>query len=88
MELCVLLRPGWHLPSEADWMTLIETAGGRGSVFSGEGVQANFWSASDVDGLIVREYKTVYGLHLDNAQFELGDSFDKSYGYSIRCLKD
>ncbi|MCQ2091844.1 MAG: fibrobacter succinogenes major paralogous domain-containing protein [Fibrobacter sp.] len=119
---------GWHLPSEADWETLIATvggsnyitisgnrsvsralrsrsgweygngidsygfsalpAGGRGSVFSGEGVQANFWSASDVDGLIVREYKTVYGLHLDNAQFELGDSFDKSYGYSIRCLKD
>lgn len=82
-------RSGWEYGNGIDSYGFSALpAGGRGSVFSGEGVQANFWFASDVDGLIVREYKTVYGLHLDNAQFELGDSFDKSYGYSIRCLKD
>lgn len=124
---------GWHLPSEADWMTLLETVGGpdyimssirqavsralrsrsgwkygrngddkygfsilpageRGSVFSGEGSSAGFWTASDVDwsgqSQIGGGAIAAYGVFVDHLEFEVESSFSKDNGYSIRCLKD
>ena len=36
---------GWHLPSESDWITLIETVGG--GLVAGEVLKSNKWNGSD-----------------------------------------
>lgn len=103
---------GWHLPSDAEWMMLIDDVGGQSGMelksstgwsdssgdsygfralpagdrdkdgrFNSVGRNSSFWSASEYDADFAwrRYLSSGYG---DMARHS------KTYGFSVRCLKD
>ncbi len=100
---------GWHLPSEEEFETLLNQAGGSGPVaynslkqggnsgfsapfggwrytngnFNSIGETAYFWSSSP------RSDEDAWGLGIDSSHSSAGLShYDRSVGFSVRCLRD
>ena len=117
-----LAPKGWHIPTIAEWETLIELLGGKsiaggkmkttskwfqpnsggtnesgfsavpvnyrnydGYVFWNPGDYASFWSATEVNAL----YALGTRLTADSRECKIYESgVKKTYGYSIRCIKN
>lgn len=81
---------GWHVPSDEDWVTLINRLGGPTS--AGEklkkiwniGIDEFWWSSTEVPGT-----PYVWARILWMNQKEITEVLtDKSGGFSVRCIKD
>lgn len=70
---------GWHLPSMAEWKTLLSVVGAS---FAGTGEFAYFWSYS-----LFRDNGIYVAMTNDGKSADL-KSDNKDNGHSVRCIKD
>jgi len=76
---------GWHLPSKAEWEVLITAVGGSSGSFHTAGNYGGWWAASEYEGY----HGDANVLEMEYNLEKIGwDSDDKSWLYSVRCVKD